>query len=314
MVKESYMRKLFLTLSILYFNITLYSQIDTSDYFPLQNGNRWEYSGMQSFSSDLAKVTVAIKGDTLLNNGKMYKIIQRNIYSDSVSIGATYYYYFRKDSNKIYKYGGDSQSCDSIEYIYYNFGKTDSSIWPICPTYYANYRGVHSSKMLFISLANTTTEVLTFDYVNVSSKDTVWAPMSSPTTESVAKGIGIIAEMDWDFAFLQLYGMVINGKTYGHISSIADMNNFTRSYSLYQNYPNPFNPITIIKYSIPLSGLVSIKVFDILGREIKTLVNSYKTAGPHEIMFNGDEMNSGVYIYRLKAGTFLETKKMILLK
>jgi hypothetical protein len=83
---------------------------------------------------------------------------------------------------------------------------------------------------------------------------------------------------------------------------------------LSQNYPNPLNPSTKIKYSIPQSSNVVIKVFDILGSEIETLVNEEKPTGTYELMWNAANLPSGVYFYQLKAGDFIQTKKMILLK
>ena len=85
-------------------------------------------------------------------------------------------------------------------------------------------------------------------------------------------------------------------------------------FSLSQNYPNPFNPNTTIKYSIPLSSNVVIKVFNVLGDEVTTLVDAQKQAGTYELTFNAENLSSGVYFYQLKAGTFIETKRMILIK
>jgi hypothetical protein len=85
-------------------------------------------------------------------------------------------------------------------------------------------------------------------------------------------------------------------------------------YKLEQNYPNPFNPNTQIKYSVAEDGLVTIKVYDILGREIVVLVNEEKSTGNYEVEFNGSMLTSGIYFYQIKAGNFVETKKMILLK
>ena len=85
-------------------------------------------------------------------------------------------------------------------------------------------------------------------------------------------------------------------------------------FSLNQNYPNPFNPTTKVRYSIPHSSRVFIKVFDILGNEVKTLVNEVKPAGTYEIEFEAAKLPSGIYFYKIEAGSFVETKKMILLK
>lgn len=85
-------------------------------------------------------------------------------------------------------------------------------------------------------------------------------------------------------------------------------------FSLEQNYPNPFNPATKIKYSVPFFSHISIKVFDVLGNEIKTLVNEEKPAGTYEVKFNGSNLPGGVYIYHLRAGNYSDSKKLILLK
>jgi hypothetical protein len=85
-------------------------------------------------------------------------------------------------------------------------------------------------------------------------------------------------------------------------------------YSLYQNYPNPFNPVTNIKYSIVKATDVSIKVYDILGNEIETLVNEFHKPGFYNIQFNASNLSSGVYFYRIIAENFISTKKLILLK
>ena len=85
-------------------------------------------------------------------------------------------------------------------------------------------------------------------------------------------------------------------------------------FSLSQNYPNTFNPSTIISFSIPQTGFVSLKIYDVLGNEVATLVNKEKPAGEYEIEFDGVGLTSGVFFYQLKAGSFLQVKKMILLK
>jgi hypothetical protein len=85
-------------------------------------------------------------------------------------------------------------------------------------------------------------------------------------------------------------------------------------YDLSQNYPNPFNPLTTINYDLPSDGIVTIKVYDILGRELKTLVNEMKTAGYHKIQFNASDLASGAYFYQMKAGDFVAVKKLVVLK
>lgn len=86
------------------------------------------------------------------------------------------------------------------------------------------------------------------------------------------------------------------------------------SYALYQNYPNPFNPITTIKFDLPVDGLVQLEVYDILGRRIAILINENKVAGSYEHNLSATTLASGVYIYKLRAGDFIQAKKMVLLK
>ncbi|HKB87732.1 MAG TPA: T9SS type A sorting domain-containing protein, partial [Ignavibacteriaceae bacterium] len=91
------------------------------------------------------------------------------------------------------------------------------------------------------------------------------------------------------------------------------------SYNLFQNYPNPFNPSTVISYSIPKSSNVTLKIYDVLGREVKTLVSTEQVNGLHSIQWNGDNnygsrVSSGIYLYRIEAGDFIQTKKMLLIK
>jgi len=85
-------------------------------------------------------------------------------------------------------------------------------------------------------------------------------------------------------------------------------------YFLYQNYPNPFNPTTTIKYSISQRGLVIIKIYNAIGEEVATLINKEQPVGNYEVEFDATTLPSGIYFYRLKAGSFVETKKMVLMK
>jgi hypothetical protein len=99
------------------------------------------------------------------------------------------------------------------------------------------------------------------------------------------------------------------------ITDVSDENEtFPTEYSLYQNYPNPFNPSTKIKYSVPQTSQVQIKVFDVLGNEIATIVKEEKPIGNYEVEFDARELSSGIYFYQLNAGNFVETKKMLLIK
>ncbi len=110
-------------------------------------------------------------------------------------------------------------------------------------------------------------------------------------------------------------GAILNTTTGGIVSVEEEViYEIPTNYILNQNYPNPFNPSTRIKYSVPQSSNVIIKVFDILGNEIEALVNEEKSTGTYELTWYATNLPSGVYFYRLRAGSFVETKKMILMK
>jgi hypothetical protein len=85
-------------------------------------------------------------------------------------------------------------------------------------------------------------------------------------------------------------------------------------YELAQNYPNPFNPTTKIEYSIPLQSQVELKVYNVVGQEVATLVNEVQKSGIHNVKFSASNFASGVYFYRLVAGNFVSVKKMVLVK
>ncbi len=103
-------------------------------------------------------------------------------------------------------------------------------------------------------------------------------------------------------------------KSAGIVTRIFDKNDVPSSLSLLQNYPNPFNPTTVISYQLSVNSVATLKVYDVLGRLVKTLIDERQTAGIHSVTFNASNLSSGVYFYRLAAGSYVGTKKMILMK
>jgi len=98
------------------------------------------------------------------------------------------------------------------------------------------------------------------------------------------------------------------------VSSVEENNVLANNFKLDQNYPNPFNPSTMISYSIPQSSFVTLKVYDIIGNEVATLVNETKSAGNYDVRFDASNLSNGVYLYSIKTTNFTSTKKMILVK
>lgn len=98
------------------------------------------------------------------------------------------------------------------------------------------------------------------------------------------------------------------------VTGVEEIPGLPVEFSLDQNYPNPFNPTTVINFSIPASANVSLKVYNAVGQEVATLVNEFKNAANYKVDFNGSKLSSGVYFYKLDAGNFVQTKKMLLIK
>ena len=115
-----------------------------------------------------------------------------------------------------------------------------------------------------------------------------------------------------DLGTLQAWSICFYGASFTQI--ISNNNQTPDRYSLEQNYPNPFNPTTKIKFALPKAGLVSLKVYDMLGREVQTLINQQLNAGEFIADFDGANLSSGTYFYRLQVGDFVQIKKMVLLK
>lgn len=123
--------------------------------------------------------------------------------------------------------------------------------------------------------------------------------------------LAVVTRVDSSFSDGDVYGRFIMPL----VTGVTDRSNGTAgTFTLFQNYPNPSNPSTTINYELATNSLVALKVFDVVGREILTLVNEHQTAGSHSVRFNGANLPSGVYFYTLHAGMYHDTKKLLLLK
>ena len=98
------------------------------------------------------------------------------------------------------------------------------------------------------------------------------------------------------------------------VTGVAGLENSVRTYALSQNYPNPFNPTTVISYQLPVNSVVTLKVYDVIGREVETLVNGMKNAGSYTVRFDGSALPSGIYFYRIQTEKFSDIKKLTLMK
>ncbi|MBI4547589.1 MAG: T9SS type A sorting domain-containing protein [Ignavibacteriae bacterium] len=125
--------------------------------------------------------------------------------------------------------------------------------------------------------------------------------LSSSSVEGVANRIRIVSSSELPPAPPEEHFSNLESQTPNH-------------FALEQNYPNPFNPVTVIRYQLPVNSWVTLKVYNVLGQEVATLVNEKQEAGRYEVEFDGSKLSSGVYFYRFVAGNFVDTKKLLLVR
>jgi hypothetical protein len=157
-----------------------------------------------------------------------------------------------------------------------------------------------------------------FSIFGFETRSRTLLPLSFEPSVVLVDSIGFYHSEFFEFGGFSetLKGFIKNGIVYGDtaLTNVNDKINSVNSFYLYQNFPNPFNPVTNIRYSIGSSGFVRLKVYDVLGNEITTLINEEKPAGSYSVEFNGSNLASGVYFYKLGTGEFVQVKKMLLLK
>ncbi len=278
-------------------------------YYPLQVGNKWVY-GSSGYVYDPyfqyfdGYIVYEISTDSLFTNGKRYYCL--------AEIGSGGKQWLRLDSltGKLYEYRHGDELLEDF---------------------------TATSGDTFETLTGILNEVVDSDTFLWNKKRlTKMFHYSSLYTyqQKYVQGIGIVYwenEFDFGHSTDTLQGCIINGIVYGDTTVTAikgEENPVPKKFALYQNYPNPFNPATTIKYSIPAprrtsssqgEGVreelyVSLKIYDVLGREILTLVNEKQAPGNYQVTFSAGNLPSGVYFYRLKAGNFVQTKRMVILK
>jgi hypothetical protein len=265
----------------------LYSQ--TGEAKSLEMGNKWFYKSIDMFQNTLNYYNEVI-GDTTIQN-KQYAIIFHFI-SD------TLYWFERADSSRIFRFNTVLME----EGVVVDFNSPDTS-------------------GLYFSIENDS--IFFWNYLRARQCHSAWGALGEGTNCYI-KGIGL-SELSYvghsANDYTELIAGIIEGVFYGDstvlsIESLDEQN--VRDFSLLQNYPNPFNPTTTIRFTISDLRFTILKVYDVLGNEIATLVNEEKSAGEYEVEFSTgliyQTLPSGIYFYQLKAGNFVETKKMILLK
>ncbi len=210
--------------------------------------------------------------------GKIYQTLSGIEYGDVIKLEA----WARQPESR----GGQTS-------IYFTTYKQDSSVNPPALNY-GTVVATTSREWVIISVADT---------LYVEDEDSVGIILDA--------GWGSGPETENDYSYFDLVSVTRVGNVTATEDEPYDQ---IRQFQLHQNYPNPFNPTTVISYQLPVTSHVTLKVFDMLGREVASLVNGRVSAGQHEVQFDASNLSSGLYIYRLQAGEFIETKKMMLIK
>ncbi|GEM_PF-1424201 len=260
--------------------------------FPLHIGNVWQYQDYMlegEIPLQEGYSQVRIQSDTLMPNGRRYL---------NVPLQPQQPIFVRNDGFKTYQY----QGVDSAEFVRYDFSKKAGDT---------------------VAIFHLGSETSAIRCTDIRREDIFGAPRSIFSFEDLAlygrdqvvDSVGILGYTDrlaWGYS---LIGAIIDGVTYGTVLAVKEHPAETPvSFALYQNYPNPFNPTTRFQFTLAESRLVSLKVYDVLGREIATLVHEKKNAGNYSLQWYAGSYPSGVYFYRIQAGSFSQTKKMVLLK
>jgi Secretion system C-terminal sorting domain len=284
------------------------------DWYPLQIGNKWIYHN--TFYDDVGDSTRWISisevvSQKIIENQVYQEVLVKEIPIDSSGNSGTHYEYFRVDSanGRIFRDWFENDTLQLEELYMDLIAEVGDTILVGNGIYLESEEpvtifGLNSTKRTFL---NVLTPLQHLELVN---------------------GFGKTYEYIWELVGVEniLKGCIIDGVVYGDTTVVSvddETPNLPTEFSLSQNYPNPFNPTTKIKFTIPQSIILSdaknliyvqLKVYDILGNEIATLVNEEKSPGVYEVEFDGTGLPSGIYSYQLHAGSFVQTKKMILLK
>ncbi|MGE5805376.1 MAG: T9SS type A sorting domain-containing protein, partial [Ignavibacteria bacterium] len=286
---------------------TLQPDPELAEYYPLSIGNKWVYSvSICPFAQPCHGYlyTVDITGDTIMSNGLRYYIFK-------TSSNYIHFDRYNEEDATIRRFDEDTLFINNEDIIVELTAEVGDTL---CSDLFRVTYSCSNPRML-----SEETNISLFN--NVFQKRKYEVVMIVPGYDySLVKGLGYYSYDAWGNdpgGGTILKGCIINGILYGDTSLTGindEQENLPIEFSLFQNFPNPFNPATKIRYTIPSKQFVTLKVFDLLGREAATLVNEEKPAGAYEVEFNGRNLSSGIYFYQLKTGSFVQTKKLILLK
>lgn len=272
--------------------LLLFAQnIKAQNVAPLELGNIWVYD----LNSNLSRTTV-VDTSVYFDSAAYYKMFYEDNYGT-----INFYTYSRLKDDGFYVLFDEF---DSTETPYYKKNAVIGDTWTIYPY-------VYTIEDTFV--ANVFGEQTTVKFLAIDSGLLL-------IYEYWTEKFGKLSSSQFPNPWLMenLLGCVIDGVAYGDTSfiiiSVEDDREIPNNFYLAQNYPNPFNPTTKIRFRIAELGFVSLKIYDVLGNELATLINKEMPTGEYEVEFNAENLSSGIHFYSLRAGDKLITKKMVLLR
>jgi len=263
--------------------------LSDSSYFPLEIGNQWILSSQP---------------DTLIETVADTQLIEGNIYFSFDQFRNSSGYLLRMFANQVFIY------VDTTEYLWYDFSADSGDTWTVPPLPHPFDGGnfsLQSKTDTVVTPAGTFTDCYRIHHFIAADAEFV---------EWFAPGIGIVQRDVITIAGPRRWALID--------ALITSVNNATelaipKSYTLSQNYPNPFNPETTIRFQLPRAGHVVLRIFNIRGQKIRTLIDSPYQAGSHDVRWDSKDnhdnpVSSGLYFYQLQVGDFSQVRKMSLLR
>ncbi len=265
---------------------------NSSPFFPLAVGDRWryfEFDGRWTYDT----LDKAVTGDTLIH-GVSYTVMGGDL--------------FRFDSldNVI-------EGLPGSEIMWYRLGDLSRSPWSTLNNMVARFDSI-----VIDTVYGSARRILGIQYFVPSDTNFTQAAVH----EWLWEGIGLERLVWFPAGYSVLAGARIDGITYGTLTDVPEASaGPPMAFSLAQNYPNPFNPSTVIQYTVggaggrgPGASDVSLIVYDLLGRQVAVLVHEKNQPGSYEVKFDASGLATGVYLYRLTSGNFVQTRKMLVIK
>lgn len=291
--------KLKILLFLFLFQVFISAQVVTA-VAPLKPGNKWLYLSSVLTQNSFLKFEV-LDSVKVINNIPFFAVLTGENLDYTTYMGIT-------QDNFYARY--DEVISDSL-YTYFKLNPKKGDIWD---------QQWKNGVILFNTIVDTfkapvfghNTLIYIVDRLTIENGDT---STFGGSREFWTKEFGLINGL-YEQAEDILIGCVIDGVLYGDttVVGIEDEQKLPNDFTLYQNYPNPFNPSTVISWQLAAGGYVTIKVYDVLGRELITLVNRYYITGKYKVNFKAKGLPSGEYFYRLITKDFIETKKMMLVR